>query len=153
MRTTDFSHSPEYAQTEAMFYGATRYTLKGLLELPLKWTKLWLRLRKDPGFVRLKLWFEFPRTVGSIVFFRSKGDLMRFARKEEHRDIMIWIADETRADAGFIRIFEVMPQGYANGAWSESGKMTHIKHFSRAPSEEEGPLVDEENPDSQNALD
>lgn len=153
MRTTDFSRAPDYVQTEAMFYGATRYRLKGLLTLPYRWYKLRRTLAKDPNFVRLKIWFNFPRTIGSIVFFRDSESLQKFAREESHRQMMLWVADETIADAGFIKIFQAIPHGYANGEWAESGQMTHIKHYSKLKDESEAPLVNPDNPNDKSAKD
>ncbi len=145
MITKDFSRAPKYAQAEAAFFGATRYKLVGLLRLPVRWIRLRLALSKTPGFLKLMVWFEFPRTIGSIVFFDTEENLMLFARQKAHRLVMQWVGDEREitSDAGFIRIMKVYPNGYANGRWSKGDKMSHIKQFTKLKSDKKRVNVDD----------
>ena len=145
MRTSDFTKTPKFAQSESMFYGATRYKLRGLVGLPIRWVRLRLALRKAPGFVKLLVWYRFPTTIGSVVFFDTQDNLMLFARTPEHKMVMRWVGDEREvtSDAGFIRIYNVLPIGYANGRWSPEDKMGHIETFSHLSHEEHPPKVDD----------
>ena len=145
MITKDFSKAPRYAQTEAAFFGATRYKLRGLVALPVRWIKLRRALKRSPGFLKLIVWFKFPRTIGSVVFFDTEENLMLFARHKAHRLLMQWVGDEREitSDAGFIRIFTGYPNGYANGRWSTGNKMSHIKKFTKLKGEKKDIYVDD----------
>ena len=144
MRTTDFSAAPTKAQATAMFIGATRYNG------PLAWARLapkWLAMVRDmkrmPGYCGHQVFWEAPWTLGTIGWFATRDDMMRFARTGTHREMMQWATDGTRnATGGWIRLYTVDPHGYSNGVWrAEDGLMDHIEHFTPVASETEGPTV------------
>lgn len=146
MITEDFTKAPKYARTEAAFFGATRYKFIGLIGLPIKWVRLRLALGRAPGFLKLVVWYKFPRTIGSVVFFDTEENLMLFARHKAHRLVMQWVGDEREitSDAGFIRIFKGYPHGYANGRWSpNNSRMSHIKTFTKLGSDKKEERVDD----------
>lgn len=90
----------------AVFVGATRYTG------PLAWARLaprWIRLvrqlRRMPGYSHHRVYYSPPFTLGTLGFFETHEDLMRFARTGEHRDLMSWVLGERNARGGYIRVY------------------------------------------------
>jgi len=94
----------------AVFVGATRYTG------PLAWLRLapqWLRLvrqmKRMPGYLHHRVYYEPPFSLGTLGFFETQDDLMRFARTGEHRELMGWVLSERNARGGYIRIYHADP--------------------------------------------
>lgn len=145
MRTTDFSKAPPVAQADAMFVGATRYRGPfSIFRVMRVWRKLIRSLKHSPGYNWHTIYYEFPFTLGTIAFFDTRENLIRFARTPEHHDLMIWVTNDKRhATGGYIRIYEALPHGYTNGVWrAESNEMRHIEKFTAIDNETEGPLVE-----------
>lgn len=145
MRTTDFSLAPDLGQATAEFVGGTNFTGPiALFQLCTKWQALKKRLVKWPGYKGHRVWYRFPFVIGTIAFFADKDSLMAFARTPEHADIMRWVMQPGKARGGFIRVYEVLPQGYASGVWRKEGNvMQAIDHFTALSTEGAGPPVSE----------
>lgn len=98
---------PDVQAAEAVFVGATRY------RSPLSWVRLaprWFamvrQMKRMPGYLHHQVYYSPPFTLGTIGFFASRDDLLRFARTGEHRELMRWAVDGTRnATGGYIRLF------------------------------------------------
>lgn len=93
----------------AVFVGATRYTG------PLAWARLtpqWVtmvrEMRRMPGYLYHRVYYEPPFTLGTLGFFETRDDLMRFARTGTHRQLMGWVLDEANATGGYIRVYEAV---------------------------------------------
>ncbi|SNC64268.1 hypothetical protein SAMN05445756_1077 [Kytococcus aerolatus] len=145
MRTTDFSRAPRKAQATAMFVGATRYSG------PLAWARLtprWLRMvrqmKRMPGYCGHQVFYEAPWTLGTIGWFETRDDLLRFARTGEHRELVQWVTspDRKQATGGWIRLWSAEEAGYSNGVWrAEGDELDHIERFTPVTGEVEGPPV------------
>lgn len=93
--------------SESMFLGATRY------RHPLAWAvtnrhwwQMVRKMRRMPGSVWHGVYWQWPFTLGTLATYRSRDDMMRFARMPEHVHLMRWIVRDTRnATAGFIRVY------------------------------------------------
>ncbi|ANS79674.1 hypothetical protein SGUI_2278 [Serinicoccus hydrothermalis] len=93
----------------AVFVGATRYAS------PLAWARLAPRwramvgqMRRMPGYVHHQVYFDPPFTLGTIGYFATREDLLRFARSGVHRELMQWVTDGTEnATGGYIRVYEL----------------------------------------------
>lgn len=146
MRSSDFSKVPPVGKANAMFVGATRYRGPlSILHVTRRWRRLIKKLEQSPGYRWHRIYYEFPFTLGTIAFFDDAASLLRFARSEEHRELMMWVTTGDRhATGGYIRIYDARPQGYTNGVWrSEEPGMQHIERFTAVSGEHEGPLVEE----------
>jgi hypothetical protein len=117
MRTTDFSRAPDIGQAGAQFVGATNF--------------------------RHRVWFRFPFTFGTIAFFTDRDALLTFARCPEHARLMQWVMEPGNARGGFIRFWEVLPDGYSSGVWRAESphEMKAIERFTHLEGENEPPLV------------
>ena len=93
--------------TGCMFVGATRY------RHPLAWAitgRYWgsmtAKMRRMSGYCWHDVYWEAPWTLGTLANFRTRDDLLQFARLPEHHHLMQWIVRDTvNATAGFIRLF------------------------------------------------
>jgi hypothetical protein len=144
MRTTDFSCAPAIGQATAQFVGATSFAgPRALVGLFRRWFPLERRLKQAPGYRGHRIWYRFPFTFGTIAFFSDRDALLRFARSPEHAEIMRWVMSPGNARGGFIRIWEVQPEGYSSGIWrAEPGNVLKgIDRFTPVGSEREGPPV------------
>ncbi|QDO87316.1 hypothetical protein FNH13_02355 [Ornithinimicrobium ciconiae] len=97
---------PRVGHAGAVFVGATRYTG------PLAWLRLapgWVRMVRQmktmPGYVYHRVYYEPPFSLGTLGFFETQDDLMRFARTGQHRELMQWVVGERNATGGYIRVF------------------------------------------------
>lgn len=95
--------------TEAVFVGATRYNSPlAWLRLAPRWNTMIRDLRAMPGYVHHQVYFDPPFTLGTVGYFATRDDLLRFARSDVHRGLMQWITDGSgNATAGYIRVYEV----------------------------------------------
>ena len=144
MRTTDFSSAPRIGQARAEFVGATCFAGPWqMVKLYRRWRPLVRRLKSADGYCGHRVWYHFPFTLGTIAFFADRDALLNFARSPEHASIMQWVMEPGNARGGFIRIYEVKPQGYSSGIWrAEPGKvMKAIDHFTPLHDEKEPPRV------------
>lgn len=93
--------------SESLFLGATRYRHPIAWAVTNRyWWRMVARMRRMPGSVWHGVYWEWPFTLGTIASFRTRDDLMRFARLPEHRHLMQWVVrDTTNATAGFIRLY------------------------------------------------
>ena len=98
---------PGLEDAGALFVGATRYRGPGsLLTLSRTWYPMIAKMKRMPGYRWHTVYWEFPFTLGTVAYFRSRDDLLAFARMPEHRRIMQWITDGTRnGTGGYIRLF------------------------------------------------
>lgn len=144
MRTTDFSKAPEIARGEAVFIGGTAYTSPlALLRHAGKYREMVRQMKRMPGYRGHHTYYQPPLTLGTVAFFDTQDDLMRFARTGAHRDLMIWLTESPRnASAGWIRTYTAHESGYTNGTWrAEDGSLGHIERFTPIGDEVEGPTV------------
>lgn len=95
----------------AVFVGATRYTGIGAwLRLAPGWVRMVRQMSRMPGYVHHQVYYERPFTLGTIGFFATEEDLLRFARTGTHRELMQWAVDGTRnATGGYIRLYAEAP--------------------------------------------
>lgn len=144
MRTQDFSRAPDIAQAGAMFAGGTRYTG------PAAWARHARRYRtmvgemkRMPGYRGHHTYWQPPFTLGTIAWFDTMDDLLRFARTGTHRELMDWVVDGTRnATGGWIRVYTAEVSGYTNGVWrAEDQQMRNIETFTPVGTETTGPPV------------
>jgi len=98
---------PGLEDAGALFVGATRYRGPGsLLTLSRTWYPMIAKMKRMPGYRWHTVYWEFPFTLGTVAYFRSRDDLLAFARMPEHRRIMQWITDGTKnGRGGYIRLF------------------------------------------------
>lgn len=93
--------------TGSMFLGATRY------RHPLAWlvtSRYWFtmvdKMHRMSGTVWHGVYWQLPWTLGTLATYRTRDDMLRFARMPEHRHLMQWIVRDTRnGNGGFIRIY------------------------------------------------
>ncbi|MGO2112144.1 MAG: hypothetical protein ACTH31_11075, partial [Pseudoclavibacter sp.] len=93
--------------TGSMFLGATRY------RHPIAWAvtgRYWgamtAKMARMSGSVWHGVYWQFPWTLGTLATYRTRDDMLRFARMPEHRHLMRWIVQDTaNANAGFIRLY------------------------------------------------
>ncbi|MDI6944858.1 GNAT family N-acetyltransferase [Microbacterium barkeri] len=92
---------------ESMFLGATRYRHPlAWLATNRHWWPMVAKMHRMPGTVWHGVYAEWPFTLGTLATYRTRDDMMRFARMPEHRHLMQWIVRDTvNATGGFIRIF------------------------------------------------
>lgn len=140
MRSNDFSQAPPQARAEAVFLGANRYRNPLVMVGQLRrWPRLAKALRRAPGYLWHRSYYEFPDRIGLFVAFASRDDLMRFARTPEHVEIMEWLVGEgetSPARGGFIRILSAEEWGYTNGEFrAEDARLGMIDEFSKLSTE------------------
>lgn len=145
MKTHNFDQAPRIAQATALFVGATRYRGPlAMVHVARHWWQMVRTMKKMPGYCRHFVYYDFPFTLGTIAFFEDMDSMMKFARSKVHRDLMIWVTDDTKnATGGYIRLFNAQPEGYSNGVWrAEDNTMQHIEYFT--------PLAGEKRPSKVN---
>ncbi|MGW9111618.1 N-acetyltransferase family protein [Microbacterium sp. NPDC055683] len=93
--------------SESMFLGATRYRHPiAWIATNRHWWQMVRKMRRMPGSVWHGVYAQWPFTLGTLATYRTRDDMMRFARMPEHRHLMQWIVRDTvNATGGFIRIF------------------------------------------------
>ena len=103
--------STPVTDSTAMFIGATRYRgPRALRVLSRTWYPMVSRMEGLTGYVWHRVYWEPPFTLGTLAFFRSRDDLLGFARMPAHRLLMQWITrDRRNGTAGYIRL-HVDPQ-------------------------------------------
>ena len=95
------------SRAEAVFVGATRYTGPlAWLRLAPQWFAMVKEMRRMRGYLHHRVYYEPPFTLGTLGFFQTRDDLMRFARSGTHRHLMGWVLDEDNATGGYIRVYE-----------------------------------------------
>lgn len=100
------------AAAGAVFVGATRYTGPlAWMRLAPRWWRLVRQLRRMPGYVGHRVYYEPPFTLGTLGFFATRDDLLRFARTGEHRELMEWVVGGPPATGGYIRIYHQHERG------------------------------------------
>ena len=104
----------------AVFVGATRYASPlAWARLAPRWRAMVRQMRRMPGYVHHQVYYDPPFTLGTIGWFATREDLMRFARSGVHRELMQWVTDGTEnATGGYIRVYELpgAPDGRADSA-------------------------------------
>ncbi|QGU07947.1 hypothetical protein COCCU_10140 [Corynebacterium occultum] len=143
MRSNDFSAGPPQAKAECFFLGCNRYTspLRMLGQLR-QWPPVARALKKHPGYLWHRSYYQFPLGIGLMVGFQDRDSLMDFARTPAHRKIMTWLVgggDKAPAKGGFIRILDAEEWGYTNGVYRATGELGMIRNFSPIGDEDEGP--------------
>lgn len=151
MRTTDFSASLPQAQAESLFLGCNVYRSPlAMVDQVIRWPKIVRALRRSPGYLWHRSYYEFPNRIGLLVAFRTRDELMRFARTPEHRELMVWLAGDRESgdpgpvEGGFIRILAAEEHGYTNGTHNvEEGRIRMIDRFSPVSGEsaDDAPFV------------
>ena len=154
MRTADFSRGPRHARAEVVFIGANHYRSPlALLQQLAMWPRIVRELKASDGYLWHRSYWQFPLVIGLAVGFRDRSSLLRYARQDEHRRAMHWSTDEGHTNAGFIRMFNASPRGYANGVWrAEEPEMRHIERFTAVRDEAVGPLVNPSDADGRDAI-
>ena len=140
MRSNDFSKAPPQARAEVVFLGANRYRNPVVMIGQLRrWPKLAKALRRAPGYLWHRSYYEFPDRIGLIVAFTTRDDLMKYARTPEHVEIMKWLVgngENSPAKGGFIRILTAEEWGYTNGEFrAEGSRLGMIDSFTKLSSE------------------
>lgn len=143
MRSANFSATPPQGQGNALFLGCNEYrSVLAMAEQLRRWPKLVAALKRAPGYLWHRSYYEFPKRIGLVVVFQSRDDLMRFARTQEHHEIMHWLVgkgDQSPAKGGFIRIYQADESGYTNGIFrAEDGRTGMIDRFSPVVGETPG---------------
>lgn len=112
--------------TGSMFLGATRYRhpIAWLVTTRHWWTMV-AKMHRMSGTVWHDVYWQWPFTLGTLANYRTRDDMLRFARMPEHRHLMQWIVRDTRnGNGGFIRIFstrdELARQAAEGGATDAS---------------------------------
>lgn len=144
MRTTDFSRAPDIARAGVMFVGGTRYTSPGAwLRHAGRYRTMIGEMKRMKGYRGHRTYWQPPFTLGTIAWFDTMDDLMRFARTGTHRELMDWVVDGTKnATGGWIRVYTAHESGYTNGVWrAEDQEMRNIETFTPIGHEEVGPPV------------
>ncbi|MFC4554573.1 DUF4188 domain-containing protein [Georgenia faecalis] len=143
MRTDDFSQAPPIGQAQAMFVSGTR------LSSPRAWLRharahaaLAARMRTAPGYRGHRRYWQPPATLGTIGWFATEEDLLRFARTGAHRGLADWAAGRSAATGSWVRVYAAETSGYTNGVWRAEGDvMAHIERFTPVGGETVGPPV------------
>lgn len=110
-------HEQGVLEAGSVFVGATRYTGPlAWLRLTRRWNAMVRQMQRMPGYLHHQVYYERPFTLGTVGYFRSRDDMMRFARTGGHRELMLWVVDgaDTRgrggrgrnASGGYIRLYE-----------------------------------------------
>lgn len=140
MKSKDFSQAPPQARAAVYFLGANKYRNPLVMVGQMRrWPKLAKGLRRAPGYLWHRSYYEFPDRIGLIVAFSTRDDLMKYARTPEHVEIMKWLVgsgDKSPAKGGFIRILNAEEWGYTNGEFrAEDGRLGMIDSFTKLSSE------------------
>lgn len=94
------------AGADAVFVGATRYTGPlAWLRLAPRWLAMVRQMKRIPGYRYHRVYYEPPFTLGTLGFFATQDDLLRFARTGTHRELMGWVLAPQNASGGYIRIY------------------------------------------------
>lgn len=153
MRTNDFSRALPQGRAESLFLGCNRYRSPwAMLGQVRRWPKLARALKRAPGYLWHRSYYEFPDRIGLVVAFATRDDLMRFARTPEHREIMDWLVGaepgpteggrNAPALGGFIRILAAEEWGYSNGIYrAEDGTLGMVDRFTAVDGETTGPAT------------
>lgn len=144
MRSNDFSAGPPQAQAECFFLGCNRYNSPlAMLGQLREWWPVVKALKRHPGYLWHRSYYQFPLGIGLMVGFRDRDSLMEFARTPEHHKIMHWLVggDKAPAKGGFIRILDAAEWGYTNGIYRVDGELGMIENFSPVRDEEQGPTT------------
>ncbi|MCS5498959.1 hypothetical protein NY547_17045 [Cnuibacter physcomitrellae] len=98
--------STPVTEASAMFIGATRYRgPRALRVLSRTWYPMVARMQGLTGYVWHRVYWEPPFTLGTLAFFRTRDDLLGFARLPVHRLLMQWITrDRRNGTGGYIRL-------------------------------------------------
>lgn len=142
MRSNDFSAGPPQARATSFFLGCNRYrTPLSMLGQLTQWPPVARALRKHPGYLWHRSYYQFPFGIGLMVGFRDRESLLDFARTPEHRKIMDWLVggEKTPAKGGFIRLLTAEEWGYTNGCYRADGELGMIENFTPIGEEETGP--------------
>ncbi|MFK5582951.1 MULTISPECIES: monooxygenase family protein [unclassified Serinicoccus] len=96
---------------DAVFVGATRYTgVRAWARLAPRWLRLVRQMKRMPGYLGHQVYYRPPFVLGTLGFFATRDDLLRFARSGEHREVMDWVLQEGNATAGYIRLYHAGEQ-------------------------------------------
>lgn len=101
----------------SVFVGATRYRGPlAWLRLNQRWNAMVRQMQRMPGYLHHQVYYEPPFTLGTVGYFRSREDMLRFARTGGHRELMLWVVDGAgptglegqgrNASGGYIRLYE-----------------------------------------------
>ncbi|WP_010146249.1 monooxygenase family protein [Serinicoccus profundi] len=106
----------------AVFVGATRYASPAAwLRLAPRWRAMVDQMKRMPGYVHHQVYYDPPFTLGTVGYFATREDLLRFARSGVHRELMQWVTDGTNnATGGYIRVYE-----QASGRHTPGGDDAH----------------------------
>lgn len=110
-------HEQGVLEAGSVFVGATRYTGPlAWLRLTRRWNAMVRQMQRMPGYLHHQVYYERPFTLGTVGYFRSRDDMMRFARTGGHRELMLWVVDGAgsggvagrgrNASGGYIRLYE-----------------------------------------------
>lgn len=96
-------------QAGAVFVGATRYASPlAWARLAPRWNAMVREMRRRPGYLHHQVYYDPPFTLGTIGYFRTRDDLLAFARSGAHRGLMQWVTDGTdNATGGYIRVYDL----------------------------------------------
>jgi hypothetical protein len=131
-------------QATAQFVGATNFRRPlALIGLYRHWLPTVRRLKESSGYLGHRVWFAFPFTFGTIAFFADRDSMLTFARCPEHARLIQWVMRPGNARGGFIRFWQVLPDGYSSGVWrvEPPHEMKAIDRYSPLQGEMEPPLV------------
>jgi len=118
VHSKDFSSAPRTAQAEYVFFGGTRYSgMRAMIKLAFVWARLAKAMRAAHGYSGHYLWYRFPYTIGNFSFWATWDDMMAFARSDEHRKAMAWLAKPNVGKASFVRFLKAAPDGHTLGEW------------------------------------
>lgn len=103
--------NPDVPDAAAVFVGATRYRSPlTWLRLAPRWVAMVRQMQRMPGYRGHRVYWSPPWSLGTLGFFATQEDLMRFARTGAHRALMLWVTDGTRhATGGYIRVHHAVP--------------------------------------------
>ncbi|ARJ04527.1 hypothetical protein GCM10010988_33200 [Cnuibacter physcomitrellae] len=112
--------STPLTEASAMFIGATRYRgPRALRVLSRTWYPMVARMQGLTGYVWHRVYWEPPFTLGTLAFFRTRDDLLGFARLPAHRLLMQWITrDRRNGTGGYIRL-HVAEESVEGGSGAE----------------------------------
>lgn len=93
--------------TGSMFLGATRYRQPFAWAITGRyWGSMVGKMMRMSGSVWHGIYWEWPWTLGTLANYRTRDDMLRFARMPEHRHLMQWIVSGTvHGNGGFIRLY------------------------------------------------
>ncbi|MFD0994389.1 GNAT superfamily N-acetyltransferase [Pseudoclavibacter chungangensis] len=93
--------------SESMFLGATRYRHPiAWAVVGRHWPRMVAKMRRMSGSVWIGTYWQWPFTLGTMATYRTRDDMLKFARLPEHRHLMQWIVRGTaNATGGYIRLY------------------------------------------------